>query len=113
MRNAESSCSVLTGLAKYSDAPASRHFSRSPFIAFAVSAMIGSLRKEAFCRITCMVAYPSISGIMMSIRTIATSGVDSSIEMASRPVPAVKTAIPRRSRHAAESENVAHVVVDD
>src|SRR6202140_447147 len=97
IRNAESSCSVLTGLPRYSEAPASRHFSRSPFIAFAVSAMIGNRRNDGFCRMTCMVAYPSISGIMMSIKTMAPSGVDSSIEMASRPVPAVKTAIPRRS----------------
>ena len=56
IRNAERSCSVLTGFAKYSEAPASRHFSRSPFIAFAVRAMMGSLRNAAFWRITCMVA---------------------------------------------------------
>src|SRR6202790_4623844 len=97
IRSAESSCSVLTGLARYSDAPASKKFLRFSFIAFAVSAMIGNRRKDGFCRITCIVAYPSISGIMMSIKTIATSGVDSSMEMASRPVPAVNTAIPRRS----------------
>src|SRR6266850_274202 len=48
-------------------------------------------REAAFCRITCMVSYPSISGIMMSIRTIATSGVDSRVAIASRPVPAVRT----------------------
>src|ERR1700733_6577708 len=97
MRSADSSCSVFTGLARYSDAPASRHFSRSPFIAFAVNAIIGKRRNAGFCRITCMVSYPSISGIMMSISTIATSGVDSSVEIASRPVPAVRTTMPRRS----------------
>ena len=41
-----SSCSVLTGLARYSDAPASRHRSRSPFMALAVSAMMGKRRKR-------------------------------------------------------------------
>src|SRR4051795_871010 len=45
--------SVLTGFAMYSDAPASRHFSRSPFMAFAVSAMMGRRRKSGFWRITC------------------------------------------------------------
>src|SRR6201997_4258064 len=97
IRNADSNCSVFTGLARYSEAPASRHFSRSPFIALAVRAMIGNRRNDGFCRITCIAAAPSISGIMMSMRTIATSGVDSNIEMASLPVPAVSTAMPRRS----------------
>ncbi len=67
-------------------------------MALAVRAMIGNRRNEAFCRITCIVSYPSISGIMMSINTMATSRVDSIREIASRPVPAVKTVIPRRSR---------------
>src|SRR5581483_2304498 len=98
VRKPESSWSVLTGFAMYSEAPASRHFSRSPFMAFAVSAIIGSRRRCAFCRITCIVSYPSISGIMISISTIAMSGVLSSIEIASRPVPAVSTVIPRRSK---------------
>jgi hypothetical protein len=35
----------------YSEAPAAMHFSRSPFIAFAVIAMIGSLRKRSMRRI--------------------------------------------------------------
>src|SRR6202021_931284 len=56
IRSAESNCSVLTGLAKYSDAPASRHFSRSPFIALAVRAMMGRRRNIGFCRMTCMVS---------------------------------------------------------
>ena len=46
---------------------------------------------------TCIVSYPSISGIIISISTIATSGVDSSVAIASRPVPALSTVIPRRS----------------
>src|SRR6266852_3786797 len=48
IRNAESNCSVFTGLARYSEAPASRHFSLSPFIAFAVNAIIGSRRNAGF-----------------------------------------------------------------
>src|SRR5258708_37772979 len=110
MRKAESSCSVFTGFARYSDAPASRHFSRSPFMALAVRAMIGKRRNDAFCRMTWMVLYPSISGIMISINTMATSGVDSSVSIASRPVPAVKTVIPA-FQHAAERENISHVIV--
>ena len=58
-----------------------------------------------------MVSYPSISGIMMSIRTIATSGVDSSIAIASRPVPAVRTRHAPPLQHAAECENIPNVVV--
>src|SRR5262249_16541324 len=56
MRNAESNCSVLTALSRYSEAPASRHFSRSPFMAFAVKATMGRRRKDGFCRMTCMVS---------------------------------------------------------
>src|SRR5690242_8483735 len=41
MRSVESNWSVFTGFARYSEAPASRQRSRSPFIAFAVSATIG------------------------------------------------------------------------
>ena len=88
-------------------------FSRSPFIALAVRAMIGSRRNEGFCRITCMVSYPSISGIIMSISTMATSGVDSSVAIASRPVPAVKHGHSAPLQNAAERENIPHVVVDD
>ena len=54
--NPNSSWSVLTGFAMYSEAPASRHFSRSPFIAFAVRAMIGRRRNSTFCRMTCIVS---------------------------------------------------------
>ena len=48
IRSDESNCSVLTGLARYSDAPASRHFSRSPFMAFAVRAMMGKRWNDTF-----------------------------------------------------------------
>src|SRR5580693_3909550 len=56
MRRAERSCSVFTGFARYSEAPASKHFSRSPFMALAVRAIIGKRRNMGFCRITCMVS---------------------------------------------------------
>src|SRR5216683_259378 len=110
MRSAESSCSVLTGLAKYSDAPASRHFSRSPFIAFAVSAMIGKRRSADFWRITCIVSYPSISGIIISISTIAMSGVDSSVDRFTAG-PSSKNRHASPLQHAAEREDIAHVVI--
>src|SRR6478672_7176919 len=52
------------------------HFSRSPFIAFAVTAMIGSNSKPYIARISRMVSYPSFSGSMMSISTISTPVFD-------------------------------------
>src|SRR3984893_13967166 len=83
IRSADSNCSVFTGFARYSEAPASRHFSRSPFMAFAVRAMIGRRRNAGFCLMTCMVSYPSISGIMISMSTIAKSGVELRVAIAS------------------------------
>ena len=59
--------------------------------------MIGSRLNDGFCRITPMVWYPSICGIMISIRTIAISGLDSTSAIASLPVVAVRTFMPRRS----------------
>ena len=59
--------------------------------------MIGSRRNIDCSRITCMVRYPSISGIMISISTMARLGVDSTSVMASRPVVAASTCMPRRS----------------
>jgi len=56
IRSADNNCSVFTGFARYSEAPASKHFSRSPFIAFAVRAMMGNRRNDEFCRMTCIVA---------------------------------------------------------
>src|SRR6185437_7272974 len=56
IRNADSNWSVLTGFARYSEAPASRHFSRSPFMALAVSAMMGRRRNDGFWRMTCIVS---------------------------------------------------------
>src|SRR6476661_1926388 len=50
------------------------HFSRSPFIAFAVTAMIGVSRHAGIWRISRIVSMPSISGIMISIRIASTFG---------------------------------------
>ena len=55
-----------------SEAPAARQLSRSPFMAFAVSAIIGRFCQCCFCRMRRIVSYPSISGIMMSMRTAST-----------------------------------------
>jgi len=60
-------------------------------MALAVNAMIGRRRKTVLPD-HLHSFYPSISGIMISIKTMATSGVDSIMEIASRPVPAVKNA---------------------
>ena len=49
---------------------------------------------------------------MMSISTIATFGVVSSSAIASRPVVAVSTFMPRRSSTLLEREDVARIVVD-
>src|SRR5947209_20116417 len=54
--SSDSNSSVSTGLAMYSLAPASIHFSRSPFIAFAVRATIGSSLKLCFCRMDLIVS---------------------------------------------------------
>ena len=47
---------MSTRVAVYSEAPASMHFSRSPFIALAVTAMIGKCRNGAISRIARMVS---------------------------------------------------------
>jgi glycosyltransferase involved in cell wall biosynthesis len=60
-----------TGFERYPSAPAARHASRSPFIAFAVSAMIGTWMPvpcSAF-RIAAVASSPSISGIWTSMST--------------------------------------------
>ena len=59
-----------------------------------------------------MVWYPSICGIMISIRTIAISGLDSTSAIASLPVVAVSTFMPRRSSTLRQREDVAGIVVD-
>ena len=65
--------------------------SRSPFIAFAVTAMIG--RSRRILRASRMVAMPSISGIMMSISTMSMCPGPDIRRSASRPLPAESTAM--------------------
>src|SRR5690606_1443403 len=55
-RSTPSSSSVTTGLARSSEAPASKHFSRSPFIALAVTAITGRAREAGSRRIARMVS---------------------------------------------------------
>src|SRR5260221_96984 len=51
------------------------HFSRSLFIAFAVTAIIGRSLKSSSPRMIRIVSYPSSSGIMMSMRTTSMFGL--------------------------------------
>ena len=60
-----------TGFDKYPSQPAARHFSLSPLIARAVSAIIGTRARSWFCsisRIALVAEKPSITGIFISIR---------------------------------------------
>ncbi len=111
--SAERSCPALWGFARYCEAPASRHFSRSSFIAPGVQATTGSRRGEALRRIDRIVSYPFISSIMISVRTIARPGVDSMGAMASRPVPVLRTVVRSYAafQRAAAGEDVANIVV--
>jgi hypothetical protein len=63
-------------------------FSRSPFIALAVSAMIGRSANCGIFLIACMVAFPSSSGIMTSISTSEMSSLRSSACIPARPFSA-------------------------
>ena len=62
------------------------HFSRSPFMALAVTATIGRFLPCGSLRISFMVAMPSISGIMMSISTTLICGSLATRLIASRPL---------------------------
>ena len=67
-----SSTSCLIGFVKNAVHPAARHFSRSPFKAEAVSAMIGVGGRSFACshaRIVRVAVKPSMTGICRSIRT--------------------------------------------
>ena len=55
------------GLVRNPQQPAARHFSSSPFIAWAVSAMIGTAYPRP--RNSAVAEYPSRTGICMSMRT--------------------------------------------
>ena len=67
-------------------------------MALAVTAMMGRSLNFPVLRIACIVLYPSMSGIMMSMRTTSMPGFDWSISIASLPVSAEMTCICRRSR---------------
>ena len=89
------------------------HFSRSPFMALAVTAMIGRLLNCGSLRITRIVSRPSISGIMMSIRTMSIVG------LGLEDADGVATRLGGDDDHVAplqdarQREDVADVVVDD
>src|SRR6266516_3643453 len=85
---------ALNGLATYPVMPRSRHRSRSPLRACAVSAMIGSVRPAGSARMASVAANPSISGIWMSMST--TSYVRApTASTASRPLLTMSTWCPR------------------
>ena len=68
--------------------PAARHLSRSPFIACAVIATIGTCRpvRARDCRIAAVASRPSISGICTSIRTRSKAPRRRRPSTASRPL---------------------------
>ena len=74
------------------------HRSRSPFMALAVTAMIGRFLSAGTLRISRMVSKPSISGIMMSMSTASISDCFCSKSIASRPLPADMTIMPCSSK---------------
>ncbi len=80
------------------------HFWRSPFIALAVTATIGSSRPRGSLRISCMVAMPSISGIMMSISTMSIVGSSCTRRIASRPLSADTITMPSSSSTVASAK---------
>ena len=83
------------GLVRYSSAPAARHLSRSPFMACAVSAMIGKCRPEicSLARTARMACSPSMTGICTSIST--RSGLSRSMALsASWPFSTTLTVLP-------------------
>ena len=82
------------GLARKPLQPAARHFSSSPFMAFAVRAMIGMVTPSRRRRV--VAAYPSMTGICMSIRTTSNGWVPAR-STASLPLVASSTSPPARS----------------
>ena len=60
-----------------------------------------------------IVSYPSISGIMMSIRTMSTSLRERNVSMPCMPLSALRHVHPVRTERGLEREDVARVVVDD
>ena len=72
--------------------PSARQRSRSPFMAWAVMAMIGVWTPvaDSRARIAAVASNPSISGICTSIRT-ASNDCPSRAASASRPLPTTTT----------------------
>ena len=108
----ESSCSTSTGLLMYSDAPAAMQLSRSPFMAFAVNAMIGRSREPALGAD----APDRLVAVHFRHHDVHQYDVEAG---PSKQVHAFLTAFRARHLHAcslesaAQSEDVARVVVDD
>jgi hypothetical protein len=82
------------GLVIWSFIPAFRLLSRSPLIAWAVMARIGSLSKRSSARISLVAVNPSMTGIWMSIRT-RSNGSAATRSTPSRPFTATVTRIAR------------------
>ena len=80
------------------------HFSRSPFMDFAVTAMIGRSEPRSSLRISLMVVMPSISGIMMSISTMSMCASRRTMSIASRPLLAETTSMPSSSSTVASAK---------
>src|SRR5258707_800551 len=72
-------------------------FSLSPFIACAVSTMIGRSANCGIRRMALSVAFPSSPGIITSISTSETSSFRSSASIPVRPFSAYSTSAPNRS----------------
>lgn len=63
---------MLTGLLTYSSMPISKYLSRSPLIAWAVTATIyGSLSDDMDSLIALTASIPSMNGIWISMNTIS------------------------------------------
>ncbi len=108
-----SSRSGSTGFVTYSDAPAASAFSRSPFMAFAVSEMIGSSsnrrqRADGARR---------VEPVHLRHHRVHQDGVDVAVRLqssrATLPFSAWRTSIRRALRTLANREDVAAVVVDE
>ena len=94
--------------------PASMHFSRSPFIALAVTAMIGRSRNlprladRAHRVVAVHLRHHDVHQHDVDVRASPAS-----ISIASRPVSAETTSMSLPLEHARQREDVADVVVDD
>src|SRR3984957_8413330 len=88
---------VSIGFGTYDEAPAALHRPSSSAPTFAVTAMIGRSANSGSARSARMVSYPSMSGIMMSMKTMSMPAVSCSVAIASLPPDAPMTLIPGRA----------------